>query len=173
MVDNVEGTVTIAEAARLLNVHRNTVRNRIKAGRYKAYNVVTPQGKTFAVVLESIAQDISTTMHNPSQHTVHHNDAQGAQGGPLATNDQQDAVVRLVQQMLTPFVQELGETKEELGRVRAERDIAQQRAKELEAERDSLASRIRLVEDQEPRFEEESSPTLERSQRVWWRFWER
>jgi uncharacterized coiled-coil DUF342 family protein len=75
--------------------------------------------------------------------------------------------------MLTPFVQELGETKEELGRVRAERDIAQQRAKELEAERDSLASRIRLVEDQEPRFEEESSPTLERSQRVWWRFWER
>ena len=32
-------TVTIAEAAALLGVHRNTVRNRVKAGRYRAHAV--------------------------------------------------------------------------------------------------------------------------------------
>jgi excisionase family DNA binding protein len=56
--------VTVTEAARLLGVHRNTVRNRIKAGRYKAHKVVTPQGETYMVERESLSTPLTTTPHN-------------------------------------------------------------------------------------------------------------
>jgi excisionase family DNA binding protein len=37
--------ISIAEAATLLGVHRNTIRNCIKGGRYKAHKVVTPRSR--------------------------------------------------------------------------------------------------------------------------------
>ena len=54
MPDGAIETVTIAEAAALLGVHRNTVRNRIKAGRYRAHKLVTAQGETYAIERESL-----------------------------------------------------------------------------------------------------------------------
>jgi len=41
--------VTIGEAAVLLGVHPNTVRNRIKSGRIPAEKVLTPYGEAFAI----------------------------------------------------------------------------------------------------------------------------
>jgi excisionase family DNA binding protein len=158
MTDELQRTVTIGEAAKLLNVHRNTVRNRIKAGRYNAHKVVTPQGETYSVTLESLSQDVPGSYHNPSQPPVHNNSIQDAQLQSVTTVDQQDAVVHLVQQMLIPFVQELGETREELGRVRAERDALQSRLTVLQAQHaESL--------------DEPTNAPETRTQRVWWQFW--
>jgi excisionase family DNA binding protein len=158
MTDELQRTVTIGEAAKLLNVHRNTVRNRIKAGRYNAHKVVTPQGETYSVTLESLSQDLPGSYHNPSQPPVHNNSIQDAQLQSVTTVDQQDAVVHLVQQMLIPFVQELGETREELGRVRAERDALQSRLTVLQAQHAASPA--------EPENASETRP-----QRVWWQFW--
>jgi len=158
MTDELQRTVTIGEAAKLLNVHRNTVRNRIKAGRYNAHKVVTPQGETYAVTLKSLLQDLPSTHYNPSQPFVHHNPIQNVQSDSAATVDQQDAVVHLVQQMLIPFVQELGETREELGRVRAERDALQSRLTVLQAQ-------------QAESFHEPTSTPETRPRRAWWQFW--
>lgn len=44
-----EAGITLAEAARLLGVHPNTVRNRIKAGLYIARKVATPHGDAFLI----------------------------------------------------------------------------------------------------------------------------
>jgi len=41
--------VTIAEAAKLLGVHPNTVRNRVKAGTIPATKVLTPKGEAYAI----------------------------------------------------------------------------------------------------------------------------
>ncbi len=158
MTDELQRTVTIGEAAKLLNVHRNTVRNRIKAGRYNAHKVVTPQGETYSVTLESLSQDLPGSYHNPSQPPVHNNSIQDAQLQSVTTVDQQDAVVRLVQHMLVPFVQELGETKEELGRVRAERDALQSRLSVLEAH-----------QAESPAEPENAAP--EAVHAPWWRRW--
>jgi len=158
MTNDMQRTVTIGEAAKLLNVHRNTVRNRIKAGRYNAHKVITPQGETYAVTLESLSQDLPGSYDNPSQPPVRNNSIQGAQPASVATVPQQDAAVRLVQQMLIPFVQELGETREELGRVRAERDALQSRLSDLEAQ-----------QAETPAEQENAAP--EALCAPWWRRW--
>jgi chloramphenicol 3-O-phosphotransferase len=41
--------ITIAEAAALLGVHPNTVRNRVKAGMYEAEKVFTENGQTWMI----------------------------------------------------------------------------------------------------------------------------
>jgi hypothetical protein len=46
--------VTIAEAATLLGVHPNTVRNRVKAGTYRAEKVVTERGPTWMIDRDSL-----------------------------------------------------------------------------------------------------------------------
>jgi excisionase family DNA binding protein len=42
-----DNRLTIAEAAALLGVHKNTVRNRIKNGSYRAEMVQTERGPTY------------------------------------------------------------------------------------------------------------------------------
>jgi len=46
--------VTIAQAASLLDVHPNTVRNRVKAGVYDAEKVVTENGQTWMITRNRI-----------------------------------------------------------------------------------------------------------------------
>jgi excisionase family DNA binding protein len=119
---NTSDWVTIEEASRLLGVHRNTVRNRVKAGRYKAHKVVTPQGETVMIERESLG-------------LVPHSDAVGAQ---------QAQAEALVQSLLAPFIAELGTVKEELGRERERREQA-------ERERDELKARLERKEPQQQR----------------------
>src|SRR5919202_1667834 len=117
-------TVTIGEAAALLGVHRNTVRNRIKAGRYKAHKVVTPQGETYAIERASLGPPPPNGHTPPLTGPVRDNPAQPPPAGPPALTDQQAQAEALVQRLLAPFIAELGEVREELGRVKAERDAA-------------------------------------------------
>ena len=125
--------LSIAEAAALLGVHRNTIRNRIKAGRYKAHKVVTPQGETYAIERASLGPPPPNGYTPPLSSPVRDNPAQPSPPGPPALTDQQAQAEAVVQRLLAPFIAELGEVREELGRVKAERDAA--RAAEAEARR--------------------------------------
>ncbi len=57
--------VTIGEAAALLGVHPNTVRNRIKNGRIPAEKVLTPYGEAFAIPRAHIDQALHATPYQP------------------------------------------------------------------------------------------------------------
>ena len=107
---------SIAEAAALLGVHRNTVRNRIKAGRYKAHKVVTPQGETYAIERGSLGPPPPNGYTPPLTRPVRDNPAQPSHAGPPALTDQQAQAEALVQRLLAPFSAELGEVREERGR---------------------------------------------------------
>jgi excisionase family DNA binding protein len=125
-------SLTIAEAAALLGVHKNTVRNRIKNGSYQAELVQTERGPTYLIERESVLTNLNTnTLSSASQQVV----------SPQA--------MEFVQELLRPFVSELGEVREELGAERARRQVAEERAAELEAELEAL------------RDERESSETVE------------
>jgi hypothetical protein len=59
--------VTISEAATLLGVHPNTVRNRVKAGTYNAQKVVTERGPTWMIDRNSL---LTNTATNATQQVV-------------------------------------------------------------------------------------------------------
>src|SRR4051812_11125323 len=125
--DRVRGRVTIAEAATLLNVHPNTVRNRVRDGTYKAEKVLIERGPTWLIELNSL---ITNTPTNASQQI------------PQIVSGQ---ATHLVQDLLRPFVEDLGRAREELGAERVRREQA-------ESERDDLRRRLEALEAlQEPR----------------------
>lgn len=84
-------TVTIAEAAALLGVHPNTIRNRVKEGLYKAEKVLTERGPTWFIERDSLVDNTSTTF---SQQNVSELDVQG------------------VPDLLTNLVNQLGEAQQ-------------------------------------------------------------
>jgi hypothetical protein len=53
--------VTIAEAATLLGVHPNTVRNRVKGGMYRAEKVLTERGPTWMIDRDSLTTNTPTS----------------------------------------------------------------------------------------------------------------
>jgi hypothetical protein len=59
--------VTIAEAATLLGVHPNTVRNRVRAGVYRAEKVVTERGPTWMIDRDSLT---TNALSSDSQQLV-------------------------------------------------------------------------------------------------------
>jgi hypothetical protein len=115
------GRLTIAEAATLLNVHPNTVRNRVRDGTYKAEKVVTRRGPTWMIDRDSL---VTNTPTSASQ--------QG--GGPIGAQN-----LAVVQELLRPFVEDLGRVREALGAERERRERA-------ERERDELAARLAALE---------------------------
>jgi excisionase family DNA binding protein len=133
---SVRDTLTISEAATFLGVHKNTVRNRIKDGTYEAEKVVTERGPTYLIKRESILNILTTnTLSSASQ-----------EHGTAIVNPQSFA---FVQELLRPFVNELGQVREELGAERARREMAEttlregmaeerRRREEVERERDEL-----------------------------------
>jgi excisionase family DNA binding protein len=109
--------LTIAEAAALLGVHKNTVRNRIKNGSYIAELVQTERGPTYLIERESLLANLTTnTLSSASQDVV----------SPQAMD--------FVQELLRPFVSDLGVVREELGSERARRQMAEERVADLEAD---------------------------------------
>lgn len=110
--------LTITEAATLLGVHKNTIRNRIKDGTYKAEKVITERGPTYMIERESLLTNLTNnTLSSDSQELV----------SPQA--------MEFVQQLLRPFVSELGEIREQLGAERARREVLEQARAALEDER--------------------------------------
>ena len=161
-------TVTIAEAAALLGVHRNTVRNRIKTGRYKAHKVVTPQGDTYAIERESLDLPPIHDSHNPSHAQVRHNGANPSQPGTLAGDAPEAHQLAVVQRLLAPFVEELSRTNAELGRT-------QERLVAIERERDELRRRVTELETERRRDELGPTAGADATEaprsgiRAWWR----
>ena len=150
--------LTIAEAAALLDVHKNTVRNRIKDGSYRAEMIQTERGPTYLIERESLLTNLNTnTLSSASQELV----------GPQA--------MEFVQQLLRPFVSELGEVREELGAERVRRQMAEERTAALQAELETLREARespQTVEEEADRVEEPRSATgeaQESEQRPWWR----
>jgi excisionase family DNA binding protein len=133
---SLKGTLTISEAATFLGVHKNTVRNRIKDGTYEAEQVVTERGPTYFIKRESILNTLTTnTLSSASQ-----------EHGTAIVSPQSFA---FVQELLRPFVNELGQVREELGAERVRREMAEttlregmagerRRREEAERERDDL-----------------------------------
>jgi hypothetical protein len=153
--------VTISEASTLLGVHPNTVRNRVKDGIYQAEKVVTERGPTWYIDRDSL---VTNTPTSGSQRTP-----------PQIVNKE---ALDLVQDLLRPFVEDLGRVREELGAERARREQA-------ERERDVLAARLAALEPMsEPRGEDPETVSaasteegegverpLRQDARPWWRRW--
>jgi excisionase family DNA binding protein len=149
--------LTIAEAAALLDVHKNTVRNRIKNGSYRAEMVLTERGPTYLIERESLLTNLTAnTLSSASQELV----------GPRA--------MEFVQELLRPFVSELGGVREELGAERVRRQIAEERTAALEAELEALRQpreSPQTVEEEPERAEPHSDAPgpQEGARRPWWR----
>ena len=148
--------LTITEAATLLGVHKNTVRNRIKNGSYRVEMVQTERGPTYLIERESLLTNLSTNaLSGASQELVN----------PQA--------MEFVQELLRPFVSELGEVREELGAERLRRQIAEERTAALEAELEALREARESPQPVEEagRAEPHSATveTQEGTQRPWWR----
>ena len=158
--------LTIAEAAALLGVHKNTVRNRIKNGTYRAEYVQTERGPTYLIERESLLANLTTnTLSSASQDVV----------SPQAMD--------FVQELLRPFVSELGAVREELGIERARRQMAEERVADLEADVADLEAELEAYGGgpESPQTVEEASDVETRSAaagassrgevrpRSWWR----
>jgi excisionase family DNA binding protein len=149
--------LTIAEAATLLGVHKNTVRNRIKNGTYQAETVQTVRGPTYLIEREILLTNLTTnTLSSASQELV------------------SQSAMEFVQELLRPFVSELGQVREELGAERARRQMAEERAAALEAELEAFRETRESPEpvEEEQEMAETHSATGEAQegvQRPWWR----
>jgi hypothetical protein len=124
-------------------VHPNTVRNRIKSGAYEAEKVITERGETYMIPRSELSD--STTNRLPS--------ASQSQSLP----DVREAMHAL----LEPFVRELGDVREELGRERERREAAERRNGDLERE---LREAREATESPEAGESEEAAEP-----RSWWR----
>jgi hypothetical protein len=161
-----KGRVTITEAATLLGVHPNTVRGRVKAGAYDAEKVATEHGLTWMIDPDSLVnkplpRDLQVT---PSQEV----------------NPDAVTPMEMVQDLLSPFVEDLGRVREELGAEKVRREQAERRVEELERElearagaRDTPQTPPETSEDASPRSgtvgdQEGARPTEETAKRPWW-----
>jgi excisionase family DNA binding protein len=122
-----EDALTIRQAAALLNVHPNTVRNRIKAEKYRAEKVITENGETYLIPRSELKQETSTnSLATPTP--------------PQLPSQPLPDVREAMQALLEPFVKELGEVREELGRER-------QRRQHSEAEAATLRAQLRALSE--------------------------
>jgi len=158
--DNIgrDDRLTIAEAAALLGVHKNTVRNRTKNGSYRAEIVKTERGPTYLIERESLLTNLSAnTLSRASQELVGHQ------------------AMEFVQELLRPFVSELGEIREELGAERVRRQMAEERTAALEAELEAFREARespQTVEEEPDKAEQPHAAAREAEedvQRSWWR----
>jgi hypothetical protein len=123
------GRVTITEAATLLGVHPNTVRARVKAGVYDAEKVSTEHGFTWMIDPDSL---INPPLPRASQQVPYQMVTPAAPAGTTP--------MELVQDLLRPFVEDLGKVREELGAERVRREQA-------ERERDELRGRLESLQE--------------------------
>jgi excisionase family DNA binding protein len=120
--------LTVGEAAKLLGVHRNTVRNRIKRGRIRAHKVLEGDQEIYRIESDSLG-DVRTSA---DVHTM---------GAQRTTDGLQlvEVLMHRIDQVVQEYGRELGEVREQLGVERTRREQAEEEAErlrsELEAER--------------------------------------
>jgi len=162
--------VTIAEAAKLLGVHANTVRNRIKSGHIPAEKVLTPYGEAFAIprahIEEALQSPPSRPLPNPSQVVgrvpggsnglVSPNDGQNGEVGrgdgtlPISTSVTLTTIVR---EIVTPLTALTERQADELAALHAAlrdqaEELGQERGRREAAEQD--AERLRRAHRSRP-----------------------
>jgi hypothetical protein len=119
--------------------------------------VQTERGPTYLIERESLLTNLSTnTLSSASQELVSR------------------PAMEFVQELLRPFVSELGEVREELGAERARREQAEERVASLEAELEAFREARESPEpiEEEPERAEPrpgTSAAQESVQRPWWR----
>jgi hypothetical protein len=174
---------SVAAAAQRLGITERAVRKRIQSGTLSA----EPNGRTYWVYLSPVAEP---GPEGPEPGPVPL-DRNGAEPGPANRADSaqitpaQEASIALVQSMLAPFIAELGDTKEQLGKVTAERNHARLQAEmailereQIQAERDALQDRVSALEAQQVESPAQASSATERATDAatdvqWWMFWKR
>jgi excisionase family DNA binding protein len=120
--------VTVGEAAKLLGVHRNTVHNRIKAGRIKAHKVIEGDREFYHIDRDSlgVGRPSAVVRHEGAQRTF--------EGHELA-----QVIADRLEVVVQDYALELGDVREQLGEERAKREQAEEEnqrlREELEAER--------------------------------------
>jgi excisionase family DNA binding protein len=130
--------LTIRQAATLLGVHPNTIRNRIKVGTYKADKVQTEHGENYLIPRSELSPpSTNNVMVDPTQ----------PQPVPSPLPDVREAM----RAMLEPFVEELGTVREELGRERERREQAERRVEDLTRRLEAAGGRAEASEGSEPR----------------------
>jgi hypothetical protein len=152
------GRVTITEAATLLGVHPNTVRGRVKAGVYDAEKVATEHGLTWMIDRDSL---INPPLPRDSQDLP-----------SQAVNPVSATPIELVQDLLRPFVEDLGRVREELGAERVLREQAERERDKLAAELEALREAPDAPEtasEGETATEMPSSDTGDPRHSSWWR----
>jgi hypothetical protein len=108
---------------------------------YRAEMVQTERGPTYLIERESLLTNLNTnTLSSASQELV----------GPQA--------MQFVQELLRPFVSEVGEVREELGAERARRQIAEERTAALEAELEALKEAQESPQTVEEELDRAESP---------------
>jgi hypothetical protein len=127
--------VTITEAATLLGVHPNTVRGRVKAGIYDAEKVATEHGLTWMIGRNSL---VNNPLPKDSQPTPLHQ-----------VNLEATTPTEMVQELLRPFVEDLGMVREELGAERVRREQAEQERDELRRQLEALREAPGAAESEE------------------------
>jgi hypothetical protein len=150
--------VTITEAATLLGVHPNTVRGRVKAGIYDAEKISTEHGLTWMIHRDSLinAPLPRDSQHDPSQ----------------VVNIEGATPTELVQDLLRPFVEDLGRVREQLG---AERVLREQAVRERDELRSQLEALMEARDAPETASEGTGSgdippePEEPVERRSWWR----
>jgi excisionase family DNA binding protein len=115
--------ITVGEAARLLGVHRNTVRNRIKDGRIIAHKVLEGEREVYRIDADSLGiERTSAGVHNKvAQRTT--------SGGD---------VVQLLMHRINTAMQEVGDLREQLGEERGRRLRVEEENEQLRQELEAL-----------------------------------
>ena len=147
--------VTVAEATKLLGVHRNTVHHRIKSGRITAHKVVEGEREIYRIERDSLGVGRTSA-------AVHTLDAQR----PTASEELSRMIATRLDEIVRDYTHEVGDLREELGAERARREMAEstlregmaeerRRREEAERERDDL--RRELYALREPRESPETA----------------
>ena len=130
--------VSVGEAAKLLEVHRNTIHNRIKAGRITAHKVVEGEREVYRIELDSLGvRRTRADVHTVDAHR------------PTTGEDMGRMIATRLDELVRDYTERLGNLREELGAERARREMAEStlrdgiaeerlRREQAETERDKL-----------------------------------
>jgi hypothetical protein len=169
----------VADAARVLNLTPNAVRKRIKRGSLAAYK----DGDDWRVIVSDgeprpIPQPTPRPRPEPTSQPTPRpipNNADGITRDPIRQAQQ----LALIQEIIAPFVAELGETKHRLGIAETELQHERERRTAIETERDEL--RLLLAAASAPPGDAQITPAASddlpiaaeaQPRRSWWqRLW--
>ena len=148
----VDGTLSVQEAAAHLGVSEKTIRRRIKSGALPAFQLPTSQGYEWRVQVDEAAVQVDgAPVHaagqgqGPGQRRVHVDTpaAQHADPQPIEADYRTGAVVvspaassqltAIMDAWVTPLVDRIAELERECGRLEAERDAARAELAALKA----------------------------------------